>query len=160
MSERYHGQLCTRRCTEQNQLTFSLILLFNRMAALPLSPLQNLFENVLSLNLAQRTCLHLEDIFDLGDLLDLSPKEMADWANRKSGLTAARGGCRWGIAATKKLQALIFWAIDSNRRGTVVVPADFTPAVLAQYREFVSTSILRHPRTRPNCLDCSRMRSG
>ena len=111
------------------------------MAALPLSPLQNLFENVLSLNLAQRTCLHLEDIFDLGDLLDLSPKEMADWANRKSGLTAARGGCRWGIAATKKLQALIFWAIDSNRRGTVVVPADFTPAVLAQYREFVRVDL-------------------
>ena len=108
---------------------------------LPVSPLQDLFENVLNLNLAQRICLHLEDIFTLGDLLDLSPKEMANWANRKSSLTVACGGCRWGIAATKKLQALIFWAIDSNRRGINVVPVDFTPAVMAQYREFLRVDL-------------------
>ena len=108
---------------------------------LPLTPLQDLFDNVMSLNLAQRTCLHNEDIFTLDDLLDLSPKEMSEWANRKSGLTAARGGCRWGIAAIKKLQALIFWAIDSNRRGINVVPADFTPDVMAQYREFVRVDL-------------------
>ena len=57
---------------------------------LPLTPLQDLFDNVMNLNLAQRTCLHNVDIFTLDDLLDLSPKEMAEWTNRKSGLTAAR----------------------------------------------------------------------
>ena len=104
MSDCYHGQLWYTTLYKTEYLLFLASILL-RMAAnpLPLTPLQDLFDNVMSLNLAQRTCLHNVDIFTLDDLLDLSPKEMSEWANRKSGLTAARGGWRWGIAATKKL---------------------------------------------------------
>ena len=108
---------------------------------LPATAFQDMLANVMNLNVNQRLCIHLEDILDLADLLDLNVKEMADWANRKSGLASTRGGCRWGIAATKKLQALIFWAIDCHRRGLNVTPGDFTPAVLTQYREYVRVDL-------------------
>ena len=95
--------------------------------------------NVLELNNAQLTCLGEENLTNLSRIrsVRLSAKEISEWAQRKSGLAANRGGCRWGLLATKCLQALSHWVNDSYDRGIAISPADFTPLILDEHLELV-----------------------
>ena len=111
------------------------------MAAVPpiAQDYQNLLTTIVGLNVGQLNCVVAEGFTSLTRirLANLTSKEIADWANRKSALQLNRGGCRWGIPAIKCFQALSFWITDSHRRGIVITPIDFTAAVLDEYLELV-----------------------
>ena len=98
-----------------------------------------LLTNILGLNQNQYACVITEGFHDLNRIrvANLTPTEIADWTKHKSGLASTRGGCRWGIPATKCFQALCFWITDSHKRGIQVIPTDFTQATLDEYLELV-----------------------
>ena len=97
----------------------------------------------LGLNRAQYQCVIDEGFHNLHRIrvANLTSKEIAEWTKHKSGLAATRGGCRWGIPATKCFQALSFWITDSHRRNIQINPADFTQNILDEYLELVRVNL-------------------
>ena len=74
-------------------------------------------------------------------MASMTPDEISSWTTRKSALANNRGGCRWGIPATKCFQALVYWVTDCHRRGLAVTEADFTAAVRDEYLELVRIAV-------------------